>query len=65
MVCSLRAVRHPARFTVFEIGSDYVLGKRLDDLDVEHEQLLRFYRGAPQASRPGLGHRFGLGGAAE
>lgn len=53
MVCSLRAVRHPARFTVFEIGSDYVLGKRLDDLDVEHEQLLRFYRGAPRAASRG------------
>jgi hypothetical protein len=42
----LGSVRTPARFTVFEIGQDYVLGIRLDELDVEHVQLLRLNRGA-------------------
>lgn len=40
----LGTVRLPPRFTVFEIGGDYVLGKRLDELDVEHVQLLRLHR---------------------
>lgn len=35
----------PDRFTVFEIGRDYLLGVRRDDLDVEHVQLLRLDRG--------------------
>ncbi|NJD19447.1 MAG: hypothetical protein FIA95_09235 [Gemmatimonadetes bacterium] len=35
----------PARYTVFEIGKDYVLGVRRDDLDVEHVELLRLNRG--------------------
>jgi hypothetical protein len=29
----------PPRFTVYEIGSDYVLGRRTDDLDVERVEL--------------------------
>lgn len=29
----------PYRFTVYEIGSDYVLGRRVDELDVEHVEL--------------------------
>lgn len=36
----LGTVRLPPRFTVFEIGDSYVLGKRLDRLDVEHVQVL-------------------------
>jgi hypothetical protein len=35
----------PARFSVLEIGRDYVLGVRRDDLDVEHVQVLRLRRG--------------------
>jgi hypothetical protein len=38
------SVRLPARFTVFEIGSDYVLGRLYDDLDVEHVQVLHLHR---------------------
>jgi hypothetical protein len=34
----------PPRFTVFEIGEDYVLGVWLDALDVEHVQMLRLHR---------------------
>ena len=34
----------PARFFVFEIGSDYVLGKRYDELDLEHVELLHLRR---------------------
>jgi hypothetical protein len=34
----------PARFTVFEIGADYVLGQRRDSLDVERVQLLKLHR---------------------
>ena len=37
-------VQLPARFTVFEVGRDYVLGRRLDELDVERVQLLRLFR---------------------
>jgi sugar lactone lactonase YvrE len=40
----LGSVRLPARFKTFEIGEDYVLGKQLDELDVEHVQLLRLNR---------------------
>ena len=40
----LGTVRVPARFTVYEIGVDYVLGKRYDETDVEYVQLLRLYR---------------------
>ena len=36
----LGLVRTPARFTVLEIGVDYLLGVFRDDLDVEHVQLL-------------------------
>lgn len=31
----------PRRFRILDIGSDFVLGRRLDDLDVEHVQLYR------------------------
>lgn len=40
----LGAVRLPPRFKVFEIGSDYILGRLQDDLDVEHVQLLSLSR---------------------
>jgi hypothetical protein len=40
----LGSVLSPRRFTVFEIGDDYVLGVFRDDLDVEHVQLLRLHR---------------------
>jgi hypothetical protein len=40
----LGRVQIPSRFTVFEIGSDYVLGRRYDDQDVEHVELLRLDR---------------------
>lgn len=43
----LGAVELPPRFTVFEIGEDYVLGKFTDALDVEHPQLLRLRREHP------------------
>ncbi len=41
----LGTVRTPARFTVFQIGSDYILGVLRDELEVEHVQLLRLTRG--------------------
>jgi hypothetical protein len=34
----------PFRFTVFEVGPDYVLGRRYDDQDVEHVEILRLNR---------------------
>jgi len=40
----LGEVHTPSRFTVYEVGRDYVLGLRRDDLDVEHVQLLRLDR---------------------
>ncbi len=40
----LGSVRFPARFTVYEIGRDYVLGRRYDDQDVEHVQVLELSR---------------------
>ncbi|MEJ2239140.1 MAG: hypothetical protein P8X82_12650, partial [Gemmatimonadales bacterium] len=40
----LGSVLSPRRFTVFEIGDDYVLGVFRDDVDVEHVQLLRLHR---------------------
>ena len=40
----LGTVRLPPRFRVYEIGPDYVLGRRLSDLDVEHVQVLRLKR---------------------
>ena len=40
----LGSVRLPARFEVFEIGWDYVLGRKLDEEDVPHPQLLRLDR---------------------
>jgi sugar lactone lactonase YvrE len=41
----LGRVQIPHRFFVFEIGSDYVLGRRYDEEDVEHVELLRLTRG--------------------
>lgn len=38
------SVTTPARFTVLEVGEDYVLGVRRDSLDVEHLQALRLHR---------------------
>jgi hypothetical protein len=35
----LGTVATPARFRVFEIGTDYVLGVWADDMDVEHVRL--------------------------
>jgi hypothetical protein len=40
----LGSIMTPPRFTVFEIGEDYLLGVRRDELDVEHVQLLRLRR---------------------
>ena len=40
----LGAVVTPARFIVHEFGAEYVLGVWLDDLDVEHVQVLRVFR---------------------
>lgn len=40
----LGSVDLPSRFTVYEIGSDYILGKRKDQLDVEHVEVLRLRR---------------------
>lgn len=37
----LGRVASPARFTVFEIGPDYVLGVQRDELDVEHVRMYR------------------------
>jgi hypothetical protein len=38
----LGSVRTPARFTVYGIDTEYLLGRQLDDLDVERVQLLRW-----------------------
>ncbi len=35
----------PGRFSILEVGSDYVLGRYQDDLDVEHIQLYRLIKG--------------------
>jgi len=40
----LGSILIPARFVVFEIGPDFVLGLGRDDLDVQHVQLLRLNR---------------------
>jgi len=40
----LGLVETPPRFTVFEIGSDFVLGLWIDDLDVEHVQLYALFK---------------------
>lgn len=40
----LGRVETPERFTVYEIGADYILGVSRDDLDVEHVQLLALIR---------------------
>lgn len=41
----LGEVRMPPRFSVFEIGPDYVLGRWTDELDVEHVQLYELIKG--------------------
>ncbi len=40
----LGTISTPPRFRVLEIGQDYVLGVQLDDLDVEHVQVLGLSR---------------------
>lgn len=40
----LGQVPTPGRFTVLEIGADYVLGVQRDELDVEHVQVLPLHR---------------------
>jgi len=40
----LGSVQVPGRFTLYEIGLDYMLGRLLDDMDVEHVQLLSLIR---------------------
>jgi hypothetical protein len=40
----LGSVMVPARFTPLEIGRDYVLGVRRDDVDAEHVQVLKLNR---------------------
>ena len=40
----LGSVQPPGRFTVYEIGLGYMLGRLLDDLDVEHVQVLHLNR---------------------
>jgi len=40
----LGPVRMPARFTLLDIGSDFVLGVFRDGLDVQHVQVLRLHR---------------------
>ncbi|MCJ7626944.1 MAG: hypothetical protein MUO50_01030, partial [Longimicrobiales bacterium] len=40
----LGRIQVPYRFSVFEIGSDFVLGRRYDEQDVEHVELLRLTR---------------------
>lgn len=40
----LGSIRFPPRFTVYEIGRDYVLGRRYDDQGVEHVQVLELIR---------------------
>jgi hypothetical protein len=39
----------PGGFDILEVGTDYVLGRWLDDLDVEHIQLYRLLKGAGAA----------------
>lgn len=41
----LGEVRMPARFSVFEIGPDYVLGRWTDDFDVEHVRVYELIKG--------------------
>ncbi len=40
----LGIVELPPRFQVFRIGEDWILGKRIDELDVEHVQVLSLSR---------------------
>jgi hypothetical protein len=40
----LGSIVMPARLTIFRIGKDWVLGKRLDEWDVEHVELYRLTR---------------------
>jgi hypothetical protein len=41
----LGKVRLPPRFTVYQIGSDYILGLAWDDMDVERIRVLRLNKG--------------------
>jgi len=41
----LGVVQTPPRFQIFELGSDYLLGRWRDDLDVEHVQLYQLLKG--------------------
>ena len=41
----LGTVQTPPRFRIFEIGSDYVLGRWADDMDVEHVRLYELIKG--------------------
>jgi len=40
----LGSVETPARFNVFEVGPDYLLGVKRDEMGVEHVQILRLRR---------------------
>jgi hypothetical protein len=40
----LGRVQLPFRFSVFEIGPDFILGRRYDEQEVEHVELLRLHR---------------------
>ncbi len=40
----LGAIETPRRFNVFEIGGDFVLGRWVDELDVEHVQLYKLIK---------------------
>jgi hypothetical protein len=44
----------PPRFHVFQIGPDWIIGKRPDELDVEHIQLLRLSRDADSVAIGGV-----------
>jgi hypothetical protein len=49
----LGTVTMPLRFTPYDIGSDYILGRWRDDLDVEHVQLYGLTKPAsPSGDRP-------------
>ncbi|UCF19485.1 MAG: hypothetical protein JSU87_16435 [Gemmatimonadota bacterium] len=40
----LGIVETPQRFRIFEIGGDYVLGRGVDELDVEHIHVYRLLK---------------------
>ena len=41
----LGLIETPPRFRIFQIGSDFVLGRQTDSLDVERVQLYRLRKG--------------------